>query len=63
MGLTNCTRPTSYHITPLVINDLRGGHTRSQTHTHTHTHTHTRTHTHTHTHTNKNNLRKPGTHN
>ena len=31
------------HITPLVINSLRGRHTH--THTQTHTHTHTNTHT------------------
>ena len=33
--LTNCTRPISHHIMPLVINALRGGHTDTQTHTHT----------------------------
>ena len=40
-GLTNCTRPISHHITPLVINALRATQTDRQTHTHTHTHTHT----------------------
>ena len=31
--LTNCTWPISHHITPLVINDLGGGHTDTHTHT------------------------------
>ena len=29
--LTNCTRPISHHITPLVINGLGGGHTDTDT--------------------------------
>ena len=37
-------RSISCHITPLVNNSLRGGHT------HTHTHIHTQIHTHIHTH-------------
>ena len=41
----------SHHITPLVVNSLRGGHARTHTHIHTHTHTHTHTQTHTHTET------------
>ena len=32
MGLTNHTWPISHHITPLVINGLRGGHTDTDTH-------------------------------
>ena len=43
----------SCHITLLVINSLRGGHTHkhTNTHAHTHMHTHTGTHTHAHAHT------------
>ena len=34
MGLTNHTQPIiSHHITPLVINDLGGGHTNTHTNT------------------------------
>ena len=52
-------RSISYHIMPLVINNLEHGHTNTHTHTHTHIHTHThnthtQTHT-THTHTNTHN--------
>ena len=32
-GLINHTWPISHHITPLVINALRGGHIHTQTHT------------------------------
>ena len=40
----------SYHIMPLVVNSLEGGHTYTHTQTHTHTHTHTHTsNTHTQT--------------
>jgi len=35
--LTNHKGSISHHITPLVINSLRGGHTNTHTHTHTHT--------------------------
>ena len=38
MGLTNHTRPISHHITPLVIDTLRGGHTDWHTDTGTDTH-------------------------
>ena len=41
----------SYHITPLLINSLRGVHMHTSTRTHAHAHTRTHTHTHTHTHT------------
>ena len=34
------------HITPLVNNSLRSGHTQKHTHTYTHTHTHAHTHKH-----------------
>ena len=34
MGLINHTRPISHHITPLVINALKGKHTDRQTDTH-----------------------------
>ena len=47
MGWISC------HITPLVINSLRG------TYTHTHTHTHTRAHTNF---LDKGNLKKPDMH-
>ena len=44
------------HITLLVINNLRGGHT------HTHIHTYTNIHTHKLTHTNgQSHFKKPGT--
>ena len=56
MGLTNHTRPISHHITSLVINALKGGHT------HTHTYIHTHTHTHTHQRANKTNFKKPSVH-
>ena len=42
----------SHHITPLVINSLRGGHT--------YMHKHKRTHTYRHLH--RNNFKKPGAH-
>jgi len=54
--LTNHKGFISYHIMPLVINSLGGGHT------HTHTHAHTHTHMHVHTHTDiadKSNFKKP----
>ena len=47
MGLTNHTRPISYHIMPLVINAL-GADTERQTDRHTHEFT------------NKNDFKKPG---
>ena len=48
----------SHHITPLVINDLGGGHT----HTHTHAHTHTHTQAHIQTFVDRSNSKKPGAH-
>ena len=41
--LTNHTRSISHHITSLVINALRGGHTQTDTQTQTHTHTNMQT--------------------
>ena len=48
--LTNHMGSISHHITPLVINNLGGGHT----HTHTHTNTHTNVR-------GQSNFKKPGT--
>ena len=38
MGLTNHTQPISHHITPLVINTLKGGDTDRQTDRQTYRH-------------------------
>ena len=54
MGFISC------HITPLVINNLGGGHTHMHTHTHACTHTYTFTYTYRHPH--KNNVKRPDRH-
>ena len=57
---TNHIGSISCNIIPLVINNLRDGHTHKCTHTHTDAHTQTYTQTHTHKHTHTNNFKKPG---